>query len=94
MHNNNIYGMGLLPQTIIIFRPEFKLTEYLLQCLQGLTINKEKTVLEPTQSLVFLGFTVDMTKMELILPPDKLKNISPERKLENFWGRSLSQLDQ
>ena len=61
---------------------------YLLQCL-GFTINKEKTVLKPTQSLVFLGFTVDMTKMST--PTNSKRS---ERKLENFWGQSLFQLDQ
>ena len=33
---------------------------YLLECL-GFTINQDKTTLEPSQSLVFLGFTVDTT---------------------------------
>ena len=41
---------------------------YLLQCLRFM-INMEKTALEPSQSLVSFGFTVDMTKMELKLPP-------------------------
>ena len=54
---------------------------YLLECL-SFTINQEKTVLQPSQSLVFLGFTIDMTKMELSLPPDKIKKIRVEaRKL-------------
>ena len=56
---------------------------YLLQCL-GFTINMEKTALEPSQSLVFLGFTVDTTKMELSLPPEKLKNIRAEA--QNLLG--------
>ena len=50
---------------------------YLLQCL-GFTINMEKTVLEPSQFLVFLGYTVNTTKMELRLPPEKLKKIRVE----------------
>ena len=37
---------------------------YLLQCL-GYTINVEKTITEPTQSLAFLGFTLDTRAMEL-----------------------------
>ena len=68
---------------------------YLLQCL-GFTINKEKTVLELTQSLVFLGFTVDMTKMELSLPPDKLEKIRAEArkilKAEPVSARSVARL--
>ena len=68
---------------------------YLLECL-GFVINSQKTVLEPTQSLVFLGFTVNSTDMELRLPPEKMKKIRAEaRKLrgaENVTARSLSRL--
>ena len=68
---------------------------YLLQCL-GFTINQEKTVVELRQSLVFLGFTVDTTEMELSLPLDKIKKIRAEaRKLmgaELVSARSLSRL--
>ena len=35
------------------------------------TINSEKTILESTQSLEFLGFTVNTMEMELSLPPQK-----------------------
>ena len=38
----------------------------------------EKTTLSPTQSLVFLGFMVNTTSMELSLPPEKLKKIRAE----------------
>ena len=47
---------------------------YLLQCL-GFTINKEKTISEPCQTLEFLGFTVNTLTMELALPLEKLKKI-------------------
>ena len=50
---------------------------HLLQCL-GFTINREKTVLEPTQCLEFLGFMVNTVSMELTLPPKKLKKIRAE----------------
>ena len=67
----------------------------LLQCL-GFTINTEKTIINPTQSLVFLGFTIDTTKMELSLPPEKIKKIRAEsRKLlgaEHVSARSLARL--
>ena len=56
---------------------------YLLQCL-GFTINQEKIELEPCQSLVFLGFTVDMSKIKLSLPLDKIKNQSRSSKIA--WG--------
>ena len=50
---------------------------YLLQCL-GFTINTKKTVLNPTQSLKFLGFLVKSITMELSLPTGKLKKIRAE----------------
>lgn len=54
---------------------------YLLQCL-GFTINTSKTILEPTQTIEFLGFTVNSVIMELSLPAEKLKRIRVEsRKL-------------
>ena len=68
---------------------------YLLECL-GLTLNQEKTVLHPSQSIVFLGFTIDTTKMELSLPPDKIKKIRVEAQkllgVELVSTHSLSQL--
>ena len=50
---------------------------YLLQCL-GFTINTKKMVLNPTQSLKFLGFLVKSITMELSLPTGKLKKIRAE----------------
>ena len=47
---------------------------YFLQCL-GFTINQEKTILEPSQNMEFLGFMVDTKRMELNLPTEKLKKI-------------------
>ena len=61
---------------------------YLLECL-GFTINQEKTVLQPSQSLVFLGFTVDTTP-RWSSAYHRTKSRKSERKLENCWGRSLS----
>ena len=54
---------------------------FLLQCL-GFTINTEKTVRQPTQTIEFLGFTVNTMSMELSLPTEKLRKIRAEsRKL-------------
>ena len=68
---------------------------YLLQCL-GFTINKEKTISEPCQTLEFLGFTVNTLTMELALPLEKLKKIRAEsRKLAEAGqvsARALSRL--
>ena len=68
---------------------------FLLQCL-GFTINSEKTILQPTQTLEFLGFDVNTSSMELSLPTGKLKKIRVEsRKLLEeglISGRALSRL--
>ena len=57
---------------------------FLLQCL-GFTINTEKTVLQPTQTLEFLGFDVNTFSMELSLPTGKLKK-DPGKVLEATGG--------
>lgn len=68
---------------------------FLLQCL-GYTINIEKTVREPSQTIPFLGFTLDTRSMELSLPAEKIKKIRAEsRRLleaERITGRALSRL--
>ena len=68
---------------------------FLLQCL-GYTINIEKTVKEPSQTIPFLGFTLDTRSMELSLPAEKIKKIRAEsRRLleaERITGRALSRL--
>ena len=68
---------------------------YLLECL-GFVVNTEKTEWEPSQSLVFLGFTVDSVTMELRLLPEKLKVIRAEaRKLQGVElvsARALARL--
>lgn len=46
----------------------------LLQQL-GFTINWEKSILEPTQSLTFLGLSIDSQTMSLSLPEGKILNI-------------------
>ena len=68
---------------------------YLLQCL-GFTINSEKTILEPSQRLEFLGFTVDTINMGLSLPTQKIKKIWAESRqlleAELVTCRALSRL--
>ena len=68
---------------------------YLLKNL-GFTPNEEKLVLDPTQTIEFLGFTVDMVGMELKLPADKIKKIQAEaRKMkgeELVSARALARL--
>ena len=68
---------------------------YLMQCL-GFTINSEKTISEPSQRLEFLGYTVDITIMELSLPVLKIKKIRAESRqlleAEHITARALSRL--
>ena len=67
----------------------------LIYCL-GFTVNMEKTVLDPSQYLEFLGFMVDTTKMELSLPAQKIKKIRAESRqileAELVTARTLSRL--
>ena len=49
-------------------------TVNLLQSL-GFTINWRKSVLAPSQNLTFLGVHMDLSHMELSLPPDKVAHI-------------------
>ena len=68
---------------------------YLIENL-GFTPNKEKLVLDPTQTIEFLGFTVDTVNMVLKLPGDKIKKIRAEaRKMkgeESVSARALARL--
>ena len=68
---------------------------YLLENL-GFVINKTKSILEPTQSLEFLGFSVNSVQQELNLPAGKVKKIRAETRhlLEGaqITARKLSQL--
>jgi hypothetical protein len=68
---------------------------YLLQCL-GFIINTEKTILNRTQNIHFLGFIVDSVTMELSLPAQKIKKIRAEaRKLleaDQTTARTLSRV--
>ena len=68
---------------------------YLLEKL-GFVISKPKHVLEPTQFIVFLEFSVNLVQQELSLPAGKVKKIRAETRhlLENnhITARKLSQL--
>ena len=68
---------------------------YLFQCL-GFTINSEKTILEPSLRLKFLGFMVDTINMELSLPTQKIEKIRVESRqqleAEHVTCRALSRL--
>lgn len=50
---------------------------YLLECL-GFVVNKEKAVLISSQTIEFLGLTINTTDMEFQLPLHKIKMIWAE----------------
>ena len=68
---------------------------YLLENL-GFAVNKPKCVLQPTQTIEFLGFLVNTVQQELSLPREKVKKIRAETQhlLEagQIPARKLSQL--
>ena len=64
----------------------------LLECL-GFVINQKISVTTPTQTVDFLGLTIDSIQMELKLPSEKMKKIRVEsRKLAQEGTRSLARL--
>ncbi|KAM9967307.1 hypothetical protein ACTFIR_007547 [Dictyostelium discoideum] len=48
----------------------------------GFKLNLEKSVLEPTQSITFLGLQIDSVSMKLLVPKEKKKSIIKE--IRNF----------
>ena len=58
---------------------------YLLENL-GFVINLEKSVFVPTQKLGFLGFVINTIDMILVLPDDKVDQIS----VQDFAGATTS----
>ena len=74
----------------------FSATVLVLLKSLGYLINYPKSVLEPTQNLVFLGFTINSVEKELSLPAEKLEKIVMEAKTmlkcRTVSARSLAQL--
>ena len=66
-------------------------TEATLELLEslGFLVNYKKSQLLPTQIITFLGFTVDSTKRQLSLPPEKMKQI--KGRPPSFLGKSKYQ---
>ena len=52
-------------------------TETVMQLLRilGFSINTEKSVIKPTQSMVYLGLLIKSKKMTFLVPPKKMKDI-------------------
>ena len=61
--------------------------EELLSLLQalGLSINWENSILEPTQSLTYLGVGIDSIQMEFFLPADKVKKF--QEACRDLWRK-------
>ena len=85
----------ILAESKELARDHFIGLVYLLENL-GFVISKPKCVLEPTQSVEFLGFSVNSVQQELSLPAGKMKKIRAETRglLEGgqVTARKLSQL--
>ena len=66
---------------------------YLLEVL-GFIINQKKSIMSPTQSLDFLGLTINTISMVISLPAEKLKKIRAEaRKMaQEVSARGLARL--
>ena len=62
-------------------------TEIVIRVLEslGFVIKKKKSILKPTQTILFLGFIVNLIKMLLLLPEEKLQRLksSTQPLLEN-----------
>ena len=67
---------------------------FLLEAL-GFIVNKEKSILCPSQELEFLGLSVDSQSLQLKLPIEKMKQIRKEagqlQRKESMSARQLSQ---
>ncbi|KAM9957091.1 hypothetical protein ACTFIR_003828 [Dictyostelium discoideum] len=71
----------------------------------GFKLNLEKSVLEPTQSITFLGLQIDSVSMKLLVPKEKKKSIIKEirnflkldccspRKLDSLKGKLIALKD-
>ena len=64
---------------------------FLLENL-GFIINHPKLVLTPTQEILFLGFTISSTMMEISLPGDKIKQIrqDPRKLLDTQYPQAVA----
>ena len=89
-----IDDMLIITETPELLRDHTTGLIYLLENL-GFIIGYKKCVLEPTQSIDFLGFMVDSTKQELRLPAEKMKKIRAEaRKLSTSASTTARKLSQ
>ena len=75
-----------------------RFTEMAMSLLEslGFIINKEKSILKPTQVLTFLGFTINSVNMTLNLPHDKVTAIQSQRRqlltLSSVTLRAIAQI--
>ena len=89
-----IYDILILAETPQLLKDHTMGLLYLLENL-GFIIGYKKCILEPTQSIDFLGFTVDSVQQDLSLPTGKVKKIRAEaRKLYNSTSTTARKLSQ
>ena len=85
----------ILAESRTLARDDVTSLIYLLENL-GFEINKPKSILEPTQSIEFLGLSVNSVHQELNLPSGKVKKMRAETwhllESNQITARKLSQL--
>ena len=71
---------------ILVMAPSKELAQEHTECLifllenLGFTVNRQKSLTDPTQEIEFLGLVADSVLMELRLPGSKIKNIRSDAK--------------
>ena len=69
--------MILLNQDRILLIKQTQSTLWLLQCL-GFHINWDKSIIDPTNKIEFLGFDIDAVEMKVKLPEEKKEHIKEQ----------------
>ena len=82
-----IDDMLLLAETRSSLRNHIAGTRYILECL-GFTVNQDKSIMEPTQEIEFLGITINTKQMIMCLPTEKLKKIQADAR--NLLGEAVT----
>ena len=76
---------------ILVMAPSKELAQEHTECLifllenLGFTVNRQKSLTDPTQEIDFLGLVADSVLMEFRLPGSKIKNIPVLEIKRNWW---------
>lgn len=79
MRKKGIRLIVYLDDTLVLAQSQTTLKKHIASvaetlCNLGFTLNHKKSVLEPTQSIEFLGFIVNSLTMSISLPQEKVDN--------------------